>query len=209
MKKNKKVSQVRHVCGITTDIMLNPNSLEFYASPVDGVVFTDRDASLLRGKVAKYLDESVKLIWVPVISIKETAPFAAADYAFLGIELDRFYVGKSGSGDLRSLRWDDMIENELERVQISKRFYGFTDLILPHHSEERQDSITHYLAHSEPVWASLNQIREGIARLKERLRDTVSSDAGIKRLESFGLNMQKLLEVPSDDKSKQLPETAK
>lgn len=194
MKKPKKVSVIRHPCGISVDVLMDQNSLEFSANPIEGIYFKEKSADVLRSKVWKYLDENIQLVWTPVISVTETTPFATNDYAFIGLEVDRFYVGKSNSGELRSLRWCDFDDTDkLERIRMSQKFYGFSEIKFPQHGDAMRDSQVHYLAYTESLWAAVNKIREGIAKLKQQFRETIGSDAGIKRLESFGSKIQNLL----------------
>ena len=55
------------------------------------------------------------------------------------------------------------------------------------------------IAYTEASWVALNQIREGIAALKTRLRETLASDAGLKRLEAVGASMLRLLPEKGDE----------
>lgn len=178
--------------------MLHAGNLNFSAKVIEGVSFAANNAEEVRRKVVAYLDENTKIDWIQVIEVSEQKPFGASDHAFIGIEIDRFYLGKDKAGETRRLRWDDYDEhfganqNEISRIVYSQKFYGMDDLrgaiILPHITSRGDGQIT-FIPYSEPAWAAVNRIREAIIQIKEQLRETLGSEEGIKRLESFGSKM--------------------
>ena len=205
-KKNQKVEEIEHASGVVVDLMLNPNNLTFTAQVVEGVTFTEKSAQEVRVKVRQYLDNLTKLEWIPVIEVHEQKPFHVSDHAFIGITVDRCYLGRDASGAWRELKWDAYVtyfgrlQTDLSRVQCSQSRYGLTgELVLPRLNDSQSDAEHVMIAYTEASWVALNQIREGIAALKTRLRETLASDAGLKRLEAVGASMLRLLPEKGDE----------
>jgi hypothetical protein len=210
-KKPQVVATVKHVSGVSVDITLHPNSLEFAATVIEGVSFKAKNADEVHHKVNEYLDKNSKIDWIQVIQVVEQKPFAASDYAFIGIELDRFYVGFDTKGECRSIRWCDFDDHwgkaptDFQRIQYSSKFYYLDSkqlvdgkLKLPVYNGG-EDCRTTYLAYTEPVWLAVNQIRDAIAALKTKLRETITTDEGIAKLADFGSKMAMMLPAPKDE----------
>lgn len=229
-KKDIQVDEVRHPSGVTVPIMFNPNQprysghehgLTFSARIAENIGFREKSADAVKEAVVKYLDENSKLDWHPVIEIVELAPFAAsrADH-FVGFEIDRFYLAETKNEKrLRELKWrdyepddenwmtkkryDEIGNIDIARITESKEFHGFNgklpdDLPFRNNGHDKEVFIVPY---DEKQWVALEQIQEGIARLKSKLRDLTGTTEGLKQLEIMGASLLKMLPAPEPEKS--------
>ncbi len=204
-KKPKKVSTITHRNGTVVDLMLDPNNLTFNATIMEGVSFGGKTAQEVRIAVEKYLNENSRFEWIPVIEIEEKSPFASRDYAFIGIEISRYYLAKDAQGNMRQLRWESFDADfprpatDLSRIQNSREFYSIkgAQFKLPFHSGS--DDQIHYIPYSDGAWVALEQIREAIERLKSNLRNLLGDDKGVARLVEFGDRALRLLPAPSEE----------
>lgn len=213
-KKDRQVGIIEHRSGVSIPLMFNPNergefALTFNAAFSD-MKWTGPSAQDVREQVRAYLDSCSKLDWVPVIEIKETHPFASNyPMTFVGIELQRYYLAVSaeklhdGRAVLRRLRWDDYDSEaeagttvDMRRIKDSQEYHLFhcdnLKSALPHRSKHSENEIF-VVSYTDEVWAALQNIQDGIGRLKTMLRDLIGTDAGHEKLMLVGAQMMKLL----------------
>lgn len=223
LKKDKEVDLIAHKSGVTVPLMFNPNAYGTYALKFNAVVadqyFRGDSADEVKAAVHKYLDANVKLEWVPVIEVEESAPFSSNTWTFVGLETSRYYLARTQI-DIRMLRWDstDTTANgdqaELYRLNNSKSFNGWPrDSMAPIRSmlpftpdPDSEGSQTHYLPYDEATWAALEHVTEAIGRLKLRLRELLSTTGGLKELTDMGEKLTaafKLLPAPKKSKSEE------
>jgi hypothetical protein len=216
-KKDRQVGTIEHDSGVSIPLMFNPNDRGEHALTFNAA-FADKkwigpSADDVRKQVRDYLDVCSKLDWAPVIEIKETHPFAAdRPEHFVGIELARYYLAVSqetrqnGKNVLRRLSWDDFADPsfgqekgtsiDMQRIKRSREFHLFScsDLkaALPH-SEPHHDNHVFVIDHTEEMWAALQNIQDGIGRLKKMLRGLIGTSAGHEKLMAVGAQMLKML----------------
>lgn len=200
-KKNQLVDTITHSSGTRVELFIRPDTLTFVADVKDGVSMTGATAAEVRTAVIDYLNKNSRFEWIPVIHIEEKEPFASDGSFFIGIEIDRFYIAQDTSGQIHHLRWDEFNSPHIrrgsidwDRIQMSRKYYGVKTLALPAHDNDgHRDGKNHYIAYNESSWVALSRIQQAIGELKSKLRETLQTEQGLRRLIEFGERVTRLL----------------
>jgi hypothetical protein len=190
-------------------------------------MFKAKSAAELFLQVDDYLNKNSKLDWHPVIKISELKPWNVPNPdKFVGFEIERFYLAMTSEVNrdkkriIRQTEWDvynfdedcggfskesfDKLGPDMFRIARSTVSYEFDCEIpggLPYR-DHGHDQETFLLAYDESLWAALQTIQEGIARLKHRLRDLTGTPDGIKMLGQMGSQLLNLLPEIKTEKPK-------
>jgi hypothetical protein len=211
-KIKRQVGTIEHRSGTIIELMFDPNPDRLtFSAKVGSMVFTDSSADAVKRAVHKFLDDNAKLNWVPVIEVRETAPFASRnEMAFVGFDLERYYLANTTDPrNIRKLGWQNYEGEsfgepvtEMTRIRHATEFHGWhadVATALPRTDDHRGASRIHYLPYDEATWAGLEAVQNAIGRLKEQLRDLLRSDDGRKKLAQVGASLLRLLPETSNE----------
>ena len=199
-KKPQQVDEVYHErLGITVPIMLNRNTLEFYAE-YEGDRIEARSAQEVKQQVEDLVRGGLTAEWQPVLKVQVTTP---RDYAMyedvqgsLGIKFRRYWVGFTPTGKTLQCEWNTPAA---ERRSAAKKY---TELVRPNEVERidfrslpavkhegsswHQGSDTYFLDYTEEMWAALNAIVAQLEKACDTLEQLLGTEEGRDRVMQVG-----------------------
>lgn len=170
--------------GVTIDISLDTGSSTFEAD-FQGATFSDKDITALKKKLTDQVEAGAKDIhWVPVIEA-EVEGWSGEDY--IRLKYQRYWVANVNGKWMTCNQWDH--DNEKKEPNWKYRFahilqHGHRGFVHPLEENLPKTSGTDYfMLHTEEKWTALKQLENGIKKLKQGIRDLLSTPAGNARLE--------------------------
>lgn len=202
----RKVGEITNArLGVTVDLMLDRNTLEFFAELGD-LKITNKSADTVKAKMGEAIRAVSKLDWFPVVHIEQKDAFMSGGLeGFVGFKTERFWMAKKPNGRLTTLPWNRymmLATSEMETrwwsmVRDATGFYwenNWGKFELP-----CSEGKNHYLPYTDELWAGTERLITAIKLLRERLIALISSEEGIKQLVSIGASMIKALPAPKGE----------
>ena len=194
-KKPQKVDTVRGQ-GYEIDIMLDRDTLEFFANLPGDEVITSKEARSIKSQTLAWLSNNITFDWHPIIAVDETRPFMESNTSptrgFVGFSLSRFYWTRRQDGRVFKKEWNYGNKSNLDGASL---WYAIEidDNGFPVHDS------THYMPYSDELWEGLLGLIGKIQELKLNLSNFLSSDEGVSRLSEIGMSSIKSLFSGEDD----------
>lgn len=191
MRLGKKIDKVEDShSGISIDIYLEKGDMLFSAQ-VFGNLIQSKDGADLKRKIWDEIRRNTHIEWQLVILVRELTAFSHRD-SLVGIEKEKEWWGKRQDGKWLRADWSsDGKEPSLINAHVSGKGDEFK---IPSVEEGSfRDEKEFYLPYSVPLWASLDEIENGINRLKGKLREILGSPEGIEHLKYLGGKLTRML----------------
>lgn len=184
--------------GVKVDVFFLRESKTFVATLFD-IRYEHTVFDSLRNMLLTKMREAESPVWVDVIVVRETKPFACSSGNYFGFELEREHVWKRPDGKLMTARWnpDAEPEDRLAGAHESYRASSSGVICGEYKSGQPNDDHCFCIPYSEALWVSLSETQQKLRALKETFRHLVSSEDGrAKLIASAGMP---LLGAPKED----------
>lgn len=222
----KRITQITEPSHGKIEIYYHPDRKEFQATVGDEDVWapTQAEVEKLARQLAR---ERTNLDWKPCIEVNlghswgrpHWAKDEPEETAEIDLEYDRFYYAHRADGTLRKSRWQHahdygLDEDELDIDQPTTQFYrNWMGKHEPWIGEdfywdEKDDGVfappcshdgraVFFIPYTVEAWRGLQAVEQAIKALRGRLRQLLTTDAGIEQLKKATFN---LLEAPKRKK---------
>lgn len=174
--------------GVIVELFFDRDSKEFFATYA-GKQLRKPSINELRAAMHAQVEATVKLVWIPMITIDRITPFGNSNGAFVGFDIERQWIAQTLPGFWVSLLWETY--ERTDKDTFIKQFYPAqavrSAFKLPCHAED-----CFYLPYSEQLWKGLSEINEAILKLRDGLNKLLTTEDGLRRIET--ISIRKLLE---------------
>jgi len=182
--KQKKVGTIEHAkANISVDFFLR--GTQFVATVLEKE-FTAPDASVLRHKVNEHIEHWLNLNWHPVIEVDVSGSRYSGDSDNeVKIDFKRYYLSVGPAGGLATVDWDVDESHRKAKCEWSRRD-DWRKLVKWPLEAPLEVGDEWLLPYSEETWSALENISDGIGKLKKAIRALISTRAGVAKLQSTG-----------------------
>jgi hypothetical protein len=199
-KGDRKVDTWYHQkSGMSCDICIR--GVTFYAHFLEHL-FQAPDATILKRELTDYAEHWLDMVWHGVIEIdidKENySGYSRDNGEKVSLDLDRYYLSISPAGKSFKVSWDtdeDYRKADMEAYTDLYRGGGYGNddkgdkliiIGLPLKAPVKLKNGNYLLPYEEATWIALKEIESGIVNMRKKLKELVSTKAGVRQLLEAG-----------------------
>lgn len=182
--KPQKVDEVRHVnLGVTVDIMLDRNDLDFFVT-LGTETIRGNDPKLLRRQAFAMIEEQSKLEWKPCVRL------STGRATGVHVEAERFWYAVRANGTINKAAW--IYDTDEKRLKYADSFYWDRSRQVPFvppvrpldYYRKPEPSI--FLPYTDELWAAVEMLRSRLDDIKKHIEYLIGNDDGIASLQAIG-----------------------
>lgn len=175
-----------------------------FEATVLGTFLSDTTWAGLVNKIEKHIKDNRNLDWQPFIKIIFLKPFAHRDEEgyFLGFSFDRGFIAEMPDGEVRECGWETNPSDRFDHSHNCREWPYRVSFILPyvHEGGTSTGKDSTWLVYSEEIWKGLGQLQDGLAMLKIKFLDLITTEQGQEHIAKVGAKaLSNLLNAPKEE----------
>ena len=169
----------------------------------EGSMFADKEIGALKAQMRRFFSGTMTIQWTKVIKVEDIVPFQGRERDFVGIDMERMFVGVTNESTIMECHWNEDDEPTRQWATRSYEKFPLADgkLVLPWVCESLHDGNEYYLLYTVELWNGLTKLVEAIRSLKVKLGELLTTSEGLEVLANAGAKLGPLsLPMPGENK---------